>query len=205
MTTAVIAHTGLKQLVLWDVELGVLKADSLKALKVCNGLESLQIKVIAIESDISDGEIADVVQHLPRLEDLSLHLKGGTTPQLTLSTLLTALRHCPDISYVSLWIDATSAKIPSEVQSQHQKLETLSFSFGIEEGGADGLSPIDSAEAVAAFLSPLSAKEMQISFHDGLGERSQTRKLWGRVDRLLPAFQKAVASALAAVPSVVAD
>jgi hypothetical protein len=124
----------------------------------------------------------------PRIERLRLfssreHAHVQST--VTLGVLLHFARHCPDLSWLELFFDAT-APVPEleagNQRSRQQHLERLHLYH----------SPVAAPLAVAGFLSSVFPKLMSVGANWGDAYTDDdVHKDWSEVNKVLPALQKA--------------
>ncbi|KAG8869634.1 hypothetical protein FRB97_000942 [Tulasnella sp. 331] len=146
VTRVIALYVLLQQLTLYVVFSHTMNASVLKTLSSCSALEALEIDMNAESIQVTDDDVERFLKHLLHLERLILCLKAGTTPLHTLHSLAAAFRHCPRLNYVSLWADATSAKLPTMPLPFHKVPVSLNFVMRHHWNIA---CPIDSAQAVA--------------------------------------------------------
>ncbi|KAG9000134.1 hypothetical protein FRB95_008824 [Tulasnella sp. JGI-2019a] len=186
--SAITQHSQLRELELKDVSVEVMSRATFRPLGSCGAMESLEFSILTSKMGVrfADHDLGDMLQHLPNLKTLRFSVYGGDNG-LTLFSLVIALRHCPLLEDVGLYVDARQCALPApnQLRTRHHNLYHLNF---MEGAGLPANSGIDSAEAVAAFLSSLSTRAIEVrgtAQNDGSPEAEK----WCEVSRI---FQKAL-------------
>ncbi|KAF9068314.1 hypothetical protein BDP27DRAFT_1448509 [Rhodocollybia butyracea] len=123
---------------------------------------------------IDDHDIETIAKSWPGLEEFSFCHQPGVLllkreKRLTLKALSHFSRHCPNLSKLQLYIDATSGHIPDVTSMKVKRFAKLCM-LNV------GPSPIDGHAPVAYTLAHLCSTETRLSFGSG----------WGNSDKIDP-------------------
>ncbi|KAG8983292.1 hypothetical protein FRB94_007905 [Tulasnella sp. JGI-2019a] len=182
---AITHHQSLTHLVVANVLLNVLTIRTLEPLKGLGALTELQLDLDGTTVEVGDKDVGELLQSLTSLERLELGIRESHRFPLSLDALVSALKTCPFLEHVAMSVDATSRRIPAPIAFRHDNLSSLDF---INVAGSTKPSPLDAPEAIAAFLSPLSAKAITVESRSR--EPRGELPLWAGVARLMPWFRK---------------
>ncbi|KAJ7856550.1 hypothetical protein B0H13DRAFT_1177678 [Mycena leptocephala] len=134
--------------------------------------------------NLHDGDIFDLASSWPRLDYLSL--EGNHAPShVTLRALYAFVRHCPNLSYLVIALDATDIAGLESDGSEGRACQTMLTHIDL------GYSSIATAAPVAAFLSATFPNLTAISSAyydirtDPESEEAEYGDRWKEVDRLL--------------------
>ncbi|KAF7351887.1 hypothetical protein MVEN_01150400 [Mycena venus] len=155
----------------------VISANSLQILSHFRNLESFRLTT-PTGLDADDDSVGDLARSWPHLRDLSLKAVYPPTHQrTTLRCLDTLASHCPDLSQLTISLDAR--QIPSITGVRQTSLERLEVRY----------SQISSAQPVAAYLSALfpRLKMVQVSMEalDYYPDEEPIEYAWDCVSRYL--------------------
>ncbi|KAJ7798876.1 hypothetical protein B0H14DRAFT_2388426, partial [Mycena olivaceomarginata] len=130
--------------------------------------------------DLNDATVGDMARAWPRIKSLHLYASdyAHILSNVTLGALVLLARHCPELSGLSLTLDAT-APVP-DLETENKRLRQWRLdSLGVS------LSPIAAPLAVAVFLSSVFPELKWVRGDD------MQYKSWAEVGKALPALRKA--------------
>jgi hypothetical protein len=137
---------------------------------------------------LDDATVADMARGWPCIDTLRLfssreHAHVQST--VTLGALLHFARHCPDLSWLDLFFDATAPVPELEAGNQRPRQQHLERLHVCRY-------PVAAPLAVAGFLSSVFPKLMSVGAHWGDAYADDDlHKDWLEVNKVLPALQKA--------------
>lgn len=146
-------HVDLQYLSLSLLEAKILDPRFLQSVRGCTALQALHLFISARDLQVNDGQIGNLLRHLPRLLNLSIWLTEGGSPKLTLDVLVYALTCCEHMNSVAIAVDATLG--PTITCAPHTSWNELGVPFSISQIG----SPFN----VATFLTQLSALPLRLT------------------------------------------
>lgn len=151
---------------------------TLQPLGSCVNVKRLQLR-IPRGGSVNDDDMRHIIRCMPKLKTLVLMLLdeegcSWITPHLVVDVL----QYCPELETLEIFMDATSAQIPSSLLTPHEHLTRV---------GINPSSPIDVVFPVADFLSQLTDNPIDLV---GMSDKGLTGTLWSDVQDLLPKIQQ---------------
>jgi hypothetical protein len=120
--------------------------------------------------------LLEAMSSWPHIESLELDDQHRYQPTVTFRGLFTALRKCPHLHNLRIFMDTVDIDIDPKAESfQHPSLRTLHL----------GLSPVRVAEAVAVIISSMLPHVGEVMYHENIGENS---RVWSEVNKHLQSF-----------------
>ncbi|EPQ57640.1 hypothetical protein GLOTRDRAFT_74552 [Gloeophyllum trabeum ATCC 11539] len=177
---------------------------TLAPLFACAKLKTLEL-LHEYPMNMSQEDMEVVATKWPLLEQLKLCSEPFTQEKstLTLRALLPFARHCPNLEFLGLYVDATAADLPLATPPPFQRLRRLSLGLSsLQEPGPvtiflARLCPlgcrVESGATWAAGWQPEGWTEFgeKNEFTDGVNEWARRCEMWEEVDRMLPLLVKA--------------